>query len=142
MTYIVDTEIIDKLVNGEIHLEDLPDDRPFVAVSAQIDRLGAASQEAHRAKLLLKFGEFTGCTVSTEMVTMDGSPWERLQLCNGILFKKVKDGLEKWCDTKSNTRDILLANVAISNKLILVTTNEYLADVVRNLGGEAVHFAT
>ncbi len=141
MTYIVDTDIINKLVNGVILLDDLPTDRPFVAVRAQIDRLAATKDEAHKVTLLLKFGKFTGHILSTGTVMMDGSPWEQLQLCEGGLFKKVRDHLEERGDAKSNIRDMLLAHVAILNKLILITTNGYLAEVVRNLGGEAVHLA-
>lgn len=141
MSYILDTDIIDKLVDGDILLDDLPTDRPLVAVHAQMRRLASAGNEAHRMRLLSKFERFTGHIGTTGTVMKDGAPWEQLQLCNGARFRKLKEGLQERGDGQSNARDVLLADMAISNKLILITTNSYLAEVVCSLGGEAVHFS-
>jgi len=48
--------------------------------------------------------------------------------------------LEDSGDGQSNARDVLPADVAFLNKLVLITTNAHLAEVVRTLGAEAVHF--
>lgn len=139
MSYIADTDIIDKLVEGEMSLDDLPSDQQLVAVRAQMYRLGTTVGDVHRENLLLKFEQLSGYMEPTAMLVQGDRVWQQLHLRNGVLRQKLRRHLEEHSETKINAYDILLADVALSNDLTLLTTNSYLAEVVRTLGGEALH---
>jgi len=55
MKYVVDTSIINRLVDKMIPPEDLPNDGDFIATHVQIDELNKTKDEERRARLLIKF---------------------------------------------------------------------------------------
>lgn len=142
MSYIVDTDIIKSLTNGTIHLEDLPSDHPLVAARAQIEQIRRTGDKSRKARLLLKFGKCRLKRVSLGSIILDGSHREALRRWDSALFRELTDEFRRRCHSRSNARDMLLAEVAITNGLTFLTGDECLADVVRRHGGEAVHFHT
>ena len=66
MRYIVDTCIINKLVDGLIEPEELPSYGDFVASHIQIDELNKTKDEDRRARLFLKFAKTIDNVVPTE----------------------------------------------------------------------------
>ena len=71
--YIVDTCIINWLVEGKIHLSDLPVDGRFVATHVQIDELKKTGDSKLRAELLAKFDELDFTIIPTVSFALDTS---------------------------------------------------------------------
>ena len=137
MSYIVDSAIINNLVEGKIRLEDLPSDRPFIVPRVYREKINTIKNEARRNQLLQKFASHQQKRESAGSTVVDGSNGIDFKLWDASLFKELKNGLQELGDTICNARDVLLAEVAITNGLILLTANKCLADVVSNYGGEA-----
>lgn len=143
MAYIADTGVINGLVNGTIRVEDLPSDHPIIAPRALIETIKiTTADKALRSQLLLKFQVHRPMHVSAGTVMLNGSDQDDVGFAqwDGALFKRLKDGLRDLGDTTSSVRDILLAEVAISNGLVLLTVEKCLAEVVCTCGGEALLF--
>lgn len=66
MRYIVDTSIINKLVDGLIEPEELPSDGDFVVCHIQIDELNKTKDGDRRARLFLKLAKTIDAVVPTE----------------------------------------------------------------------------
>lgn len=140
MAYIVDSGIVNRLVSGRLRVEDLPSDHPIVAPRALIRHIEATRDQVRKRQLLQKFEAHEPKHSSIGSMMLDGYYPDdlKLRLWGGSLFKKLRDAVDEVGDSLSNTRDLLLADVAITNGLIFLTANQSLADVVSRLGGEAV----
>jgi len=141
MSYIVDTYIMNRLIDGTFVIDELPSDYPFAAARVQIDQIRKTRDKGLKARLLLKFGKYHLKRISIGSIILDGSYWEDFKLWNHTLFRDLTDDFRQHCHSQTNARDILLAEVAISNGLTLLTADECLAEVVRRHGGEASYVA-
>lgn len=142
MTYIADSDIIIRLMNGSIRLEDLPSDRPFVAPHAQVERIKETADAGMRAKILLKFSSYKPPVTVHEIPEPDSQTWERFSLWDADLLRKLKDSLEELGHPVAHLSDLLLADIAIREQLTFVTVDEGLVEAVRSLGGDAMHLDT
>ena len=143
MSYVVDTTIFNKLVDGTINVADLPSDGPFVATHIQIDEINNTKDSERRARLFLKFAEVRPETVLTESFVFDVSRWDHAKWSDGVLFKKLKQELDAMNKFKpNNTQDVLIAEVAIVNGFTLLTSDGDLAEVVKRQGGKVFPFKT
>lgn len=66
MKYVVDTSLINKLVDGSVHADELPKDGSFVASHIQIDELNRTKNGKRRSELLQKFSETIDEVLPTE----------------------------------------------------------------------------
>lgn len=143
MSYVVDTNIFNKLVDGTINVGDLPSDGPFIATHIQIDELNNTKDSERRARLFLMFAEVRPEIVPTESFVWDVSRWDHGKWSDGVLFERLKQDLDALNKSKSNNaQDVLIAEVAIVNSFTLLTSDQHLAQVVKDLGGKVVHFKT
>lgn len=138
MSYIADSGIINRLVSGGLRIEDLPSDGPIVTPRALIRHIEATGDQARKSQLLQKLEVHKPKHASIGSIMLDGHYWEDFKLWDGSLFRKLKDAVQELSDSVCNTRDILLAEVAITNELIFLTANPRMADIVSRHGGEAV----
>jgi predicted nucleic acid-binding protein len=143
MSYVVDTNIFNKLVDGTINVADLPSDGPFVATHVQIDEINNTKDSERRVRLSLVFAEVRPNIVPTESFVVGVSRLGHGKLSDGVLFKKLKQELDALNKSKSNNvQDVLITEVAIVNGFTLLTTDRDLAEVVEKQGGKVVHFKT
>jgi hypothetical protein len=142
MTYVVDTNIFNKLVDGLIGIEDLPSNGPYLATHIQIDEINNTKDSDRRALLFLKFAELRPQVIPTESFVWDVSRWDQGKWSDGVLFEALKHDLDVLNKSKSNNaRDILIAEVAITNGYTLVTADRDLADIAKKHGCKVAYFS-
>lgn len=113
---------------------------PFVVPRVYIEKINTTTDETRRSQLLKMFEphqvrrqeQTSGSTSSHELKGIKVKIW------GPSLFNKLKDGLHELGDTICNARDVLLAEAAITNGLVLLIANKFLADVVCCYGGDAL----
>ncbi len=143
MSYVVDTNIFNKLVDGLLRIEDLPSNGSYLATHIQIDEINNTKDTERRARLFLMFAEMRPQVVPTESFVWDVSRWDQGKWSDGVLFEKLKQDLDALNKSKSNNaRDILIAEVAIANGYTLLTADRDLAAVAEKHGGKVAYFET
>lgn len=140
MPYIVDTDIVNRLLDGSVRLEELPSDQPIVAPRTQLNQVKRVRNRRHRAQLMLKLSELRLKRISMGSIVLNGSYRQDVKLWDSTLFKKLMDDFGRLCRSRSNARDILLAELAIINRLTFLTRDRCLANIVNRHGGRSVHF--
>ncbi len=143
MRYIVDTCIINKLVDGLIEPEGLPSDGDFVASHIQIDELNKTKDEDRRARLFLKFAKIIDGVVPTETTLVGVSRLGESKLGDGVIYRSTKVKLDSLNGGKTNNAmDALIAEVAIKNEYTLLTADYHLSEVAKNHGCKVLYWPT
>lgn len=143
MKYVVDTCIINKLVDGVLSTGDLPGDGEFVATHVQVDELNKTSDPERRAQLFLKFTTAVDTVVSTESTVLGVSRLDYSKLSDGTRYDTLKADLDSMNRGKANNpHDALIAEVAIANGYTLLTADNDLAKVTERHGGTVRYFST
>lgn len=142
MSYVLDTCIFNKLLDGILGINDLPSDGIFFATYIQIDELKATKNSKRREALLLKFTEVTHPTMlPTETFVSDVSRCDHDKVGGGVLFEKLKSALDSMNKSKpNNTQDALIAEVANINNFTLITSDSHLATIAKEHGGKVIYF--
>lgn len=141
MKYIVDTSILNKLVEGDIKPGDLPSDGSFVASHVQIDEINKTKDEERRARLFLQFVAVVDDVVPTESAVMGASRIGHCKISNGGLYMKVKGDLDLLNDgKKNNVMDALIAEIAIKNGITLLTADYHLKEVAVENGCKVIYW--
>ena len=134
MKYVLDTNIINWLVDGKIKDTILPSDGEFVATHVQIDEINRTSNEERRARLFLTLASSLIGLLPTETVVADVSGWSKPG--DGSTYNSIKAGLDALNGARpSNIRDALIAEVCIVNSHTLLTADQDLAKVASDHGG-------
>ena len=142
MKTVVDTCIFNKLIDGLLSTDDLPTDAQFVATHVQIDELNRTTNEERRARLFLRFSTFVDSIIPTESMVWGVSRWGHGKWSDGLLYNKLKSDLDSLNDGKdNNSKDALIAEVAIVNSYELITADDDLAEVARNHGCQVRYFS-
>ena len=143
MEFVVDTCIINKLIEGKISLIALPQNCSFFASHIQIDELNKTPDAERRAQLFLKFAEISPKIIPTESFIWDVSRWDQAKWNDGQLYNNLKQSLDALNKSKpSNANDALIAETAIVNNYTLLTSDKDLTKVAKNLGCNVVYFET
>ena len=118
MKYVLDTSLIKKLVNGSVHLNELPDDGDLLVTYVQIDEINRTKNIERRKLLLSAFDKVIDYNLSTE---------------SGESYKAIKDDLDSRNRKKANNKeDALIAEVALKNGNVLLTADWDLWRVALN----------
>lgn len=136
-TYVVDTSLINKLVDGSAHVDELPKDGEFIATHIQIDEINRTKDEERRAKLFLTFSKNVNDIVPTETFVLGKSRLGEGKLSDEETYKKIKNHLDSLNNGKQNNiDDALIAEVALINGFILLTADYHLYEVaqLQNIG--------
>lgn len=142
MKYVVDTNIINWLVDGTVQPEDLPSDGEFVVTHVQIDELNRTRDEERRARLFIKFATTVNGVVPTESMVAGISRIGLSKVSDGSLFSSLRAALDTRNGGKrNNAHDALIAEVAVTNGYVLVTADADLAEVVQQHGCKVRHYA-
>ena len=142
MKYVVDTNIVNWLVDGKIEKAALPGDGEFVATHVQIDEINRTSDEERRARLFLALASSLSGLLPTETTVADVSRFDFSKLGDGVLYTAIRAKLDAMNGGQpSNIRDALIAEVTIVNSHTLLTADRDLAKVAEENGGMVRLFA-
>jgi len=142
MTYVVDTNIINWLIDGKIDQATMPNDGKFVATHIQIDEINKTCDEERRARLFLTLASSLSALLQTETTVANVSRFDGSKLGDGVIYTSVRDQLDVLNGARpSNIRDALIAEVAIVNSCTLLTADRDLAKVAEDHGGMVRLFA-
>lgn len=140
--YVVDTNIINWLVDGRLHLKELPSDGAFVATHVQRDELAKTRDEQRRAQLIAKFEKTVDREVPTESAVADISRVDLAKISDGKLYCSLREALSALNKGKlNNSEDALIAEVAIENGWVLITADGDLAHVATAHGCKVWYIA-
>jgi predicted nucleic acid-binding protein len=141
MRYVVDTNIINWLVDGAIQPEVLPEEGEFVATHVQVDELNDTPDRERRAQLFLRFTATVDDVVPTESMVVGISRVGLSKVSDGGLYYSIKGALDKKRTKLNNAQDALIAEVAIKNNYVLLTADRDLSEVAKDHGCTVKHFA-
>lgn len=139
-TYILDTCIFNRLADEKIHLSDISTDGTFVATHIQLDELRATPMgfQNRRDQLIAAFNGVRPHLVPTQSFCFDVSRFDSAKWSDGQLFNSLKARLDTKKKKANNTQDALIAEVAIVQKITLVTSDNDLAEAAREHGAKVV----
>lgn len=142
MKYVVDTNIINWLIDRKIDRATLPNDGEFVATHIQIDEINRTSDEDRRARLFLTLTSTIRELLPTETTVLDISRIDWCKLGDGVVYTSIKNQLDKKNrGRRNNIHDALIAEVAIANGFTLLTADADLAEVAANHQGAVRRYA-
>ena len=133
MKYVVDTSIVNKLVDGKIDPSELPTDGEFIASHIQIDELQNTKDADRRAQLRTRFVELGTGVVQTETIVFGTSKFGLAKFGDGITFNAPRAALDaRNHGKKNNSNDALIAETAIKNGFTLLTADHDLKVVAES----------
>jgi predicted nucleic acid-binding protein len=139
--YVVDTNIINWLLDGRIGPDSLPIDGEYVATHVQRDELAKTNDDERRVKLFAKFQTTIDRDVPRESVVAGISRVGLAKVSDGKLYCSLGNALAARNKGKlSNSQDALIAEVAINNGWTLLTADGDLAKVAADHGCKVQYF--
>jgi predicted nucleic acid-binding protein len=135
MDCVVDTNIFNRLIDGALSTGDLPANARMVATHIQMDELTSTRNVQRRAQQVKRFETLVDDIVPTESFILDISRLGEAKLGDGRLYGSLLADLDRLNGGKpNNTQDALIAEVAISNRYLLLAADNHLAMVARKYG--------
>jgi rRNA-processing protein FCF1 len=139
--YVVDTSVFNWLADSIIEKTDLPSDGGFAITHIQMDEINKTKDEERRARLLLVQASLHCKMLPTHSFVYDISRYDLAQWGDGKLFTSLKSELDTLSGNKhNNTRDALIAEVAVANRYTLLTADEDLKSATEKHGGKVIFF--
>ena len=133
--YVLDTSLINKLVDGSVNLVELPKDGAFVATHVQLDELKRTPDKNRRRELLDKFSEVVDEVHETDTFVLGESRLGQAKLGSGLGYREIKKRLDALNGgKKNNLRDALIAEVAFRDGYVLLTADQDQSTVAQTLG--------
>lgn len=135
MKYMVDTNIINWLIDGTLSTENFPQSTHFVATHIQRDELSKTPDPTRKHQLLNRLDSLIDSTVPTESTVLGTSRLGSCKLGNRALHTQLKERLDSLNNKKRNNfEDALIAEAAIVNGHTLITADEHLRIVAQEYG--------
>jgi predicted nucleic acid-binding protein len=132
MKYVVDTSIINKLVDEKIDPSELPIDGEFIASHIQIDELNKTKNAGRRAQLLKQFVELDAAIVQTESIVLGSSKFAFAKFGDGLTVQALKSAIDaRNHSKKNNANDALIGELAIKKGFTLLTADRDLRGIAR-----------
>lgn len=141
MKYMLDTNVFNKLLDGDLVIEKMPSDGTYVATHVQRDELNASKDISRRTALLSKFEELSPKQEITASFCFDISRFDHAAIGDGLLFTTLKNALDAANGGKrNNTHDALIGETSIVNDFTLLTCDFDFAEAVKQQGGLVIYF--
>jgi predicted nucleic acid-binding protein len=131
---MLDTNVFNWLVQGDLVLEDLPEG-DFVATHVQRAELQATRADEKRNALLAKFSEIV-TNVHSAPFSFDvaGAGFDQGRFTDGVIANAIRGDLDAKRKKRNNAKDALIAETALTNGFTLVTCDYDLAVVAEKHG--------
>ena len=143
LKYVVDTSLINKLVDGSVHADELPKDGSFIASHIQFDELNRTRDAKRKSELLLKFSETINEVLPTESFVLGICRLGEGKLGDGLSYDAIKKELDSLNGGKTNnSEDALIAEIAMINGYVLLTADFHLYQVAETLGIGTIYWTT
>ena len=132
--FIFDTNISDRMVDGEIKMEEInlkSEGKSFkyFATHLQMDEISKCKNVERRTKLIEIFNKIGQEEIPTESFVIGYSRLGMAKLGDGLILEELRQGNLK------NTEDALIGEVAIKQKLALVSEDEkFRKRVIKKVG--------
>jgi predicted nucleic acid-binding protein len=137
MSFILDTNVFNHLVEGKINMEELPLEFPILITHLQRDEINNCPDPVKKSYLQSWLRVLPDMEVPTETMVWDVSQFDKAKWGDGEIYTKILDQLNarKKRKNNANINDALIGEVAIKNQFVLVTNDADLGDIVKSLGG-------
>jgi len=142
MGYMLDTNLFNHLVQGDVLIGSLPEGGQFFVTHHQLDEIlewepTDLAAKKKRLDLISIVTQVSPDRVPTESFVLGYSRLGEGRLSDGGIYQKIVDKLNEWAPKRSeaNTRDALIAETAIKLGHVLITNDTYLKRAVFELGG-------
>ena len=143
-----DTNIFDKILDGQISVEAIAECVDVYAThiqSDEIDRIRNPERRKHLRRIFAKFFSGDTCSddgrvVATESAVWDVSRWGGAKWSDGNLYEEILTELDNIKKKPNNIQDSLIAETAIKNGLVLVTEDKNLRRVSGKRGATCFSF--
>ena len=133
MRYLLDTSVINKLIDGTIMPSELPRDGFLVASNIQLSEIGRTSDPERRSQLLAMLSD-----IVDEMTVIGSDPLE-----DGSSAESLKRELDARNGGRaSNRNDALLAQFALRSGSVLLTADLDLYEVAYISGVGLMYWTT
>lgn len=140
MKYVVDTCVINRLVDETLSLDQLPDDGEYLASHVQVDEIKRTKNDARRAQLLAMFSTVIDVAVPTESLVVGISIVGAAKVSDGKGYTALKASLDALNKGKSNNaQDVLIAEVGLNNGFTLITADKDLAQAASKHGCKVIY---
>ena len=129
MKYVVDTNIFNHLHDGLLSPSALPSDGTFVATKVQLHELEKTPEYSRRLALIETFCGLAPELVLTESFAFDipGSGFDESKWGDGERVAVLKNRLDAMERRPNNWHDAIIAEVALVNGYVLLTSDRNLA---------------
>ena len=138
--YVLDTNIFNKLLDGIMKWEELPNDGQFFITHIQHKELNDTPDEMRRAELLQTMHLAAPKRVPTESMVWGFFNWGEAKWSDGVIYTQLKTALDALKKQKSNASDALIGELGIVNNYRLITADRNLSLVVQQAGGKVQFF--
>ena len=130
MRYILDTNVFNRILDGNFSLNTLPDGSEFVATPIQYEEL-KATPDSNRLTDLLAIFQCIGPEIVNPSFSFDipGAGFDEGAWSNNDLAKTIKTSLDCVNKKPNNWQDALIAGAAKKHGCTLVTADKTLAKV-------------
>jgi predicted nucleic acid-binding protein len=145
-TYLLDTNVFNKLNDGQLQLDAFRD-LDIVVTHIQWEELSATKNSARKAELLRTFEKINPKTDRTASALFDVSVFDQSAFAaDGVVEGKMTARLsqldaaagKKHRDPKNRQRDVLIAHTAIKNNVTLISDDKNLRQLVCEFRGRAI----
>lgn len=132
---ILDTNIFNRILDNKIQISDFPISSEFFVTFIQVDELDRTPDSTRRSDLKEIFQVVGPSYLPTETLILDQAHFGYVNIGEGSTYLHILEDLNRIERKNSNVGDALTSEVAIKNKLELVTMDESLKEVHLNHGG-------
>ncbi len=138
--YMLDTTVFNHLVNEELGSLRISISRPIYVTHVQLNEIQCTRDPLRLQALLGMFTAIESERIPTTTAVYGISEFGEAEYSSDHrLYQSLLSMLDSKNKSKrNNVRDVLIAETAIQHKLVLVTDDCDLSDVVREIGGEVV----
>jgi predicted nucleic acid-binding protein len=139
--YLLDTNVFNWLVKGDLSIFDLPSDGDLIATPVQRAELEATPGDEKRKILLATFSEVvTGLFSTSFAFDVPGAGFGQGRWTCGKLVDLIQSDLDRDRKKPNNLQDALIAETAITNGFTLVTCDGPLKQVAETRGCHVLFF--
>jgi hypothetical protein len=143
MKYVVDTSLINKLVDGNIHSDELPKDGAFVASYIQLEELNRTKDARRKSELLEKFSELIDEVSSRDPLASETCLSKKCNVRDVVSYETIKRELDLLNGgKKNNSENALIAEFVAKNDCVLLTADFHLYQVAYALGIGTIYWTT
>lgn len=129
--YMFDTNIFNEILDAKLNPDEFRDKGAFFVTNVQAEEIEKTKKSERRKALQSIFNKVSKKSLPTASFILDYTPLDEGKLSDGELFDSIKSDLDELNRRKDNNlQDALIAETALSNKLVLVTNDQDLIKVM------------